>query len=62
MIVRNQADIDALREGGKRLARHLRILSEMVVPGVTGQQLEEKAGVIPKDVQVFKGLLSPTVK
>ena len=48
MIVRNQADIDALREGGKRLARHLRILSEMVVPGVTGQQLEEKARELVK--------------
>jgi len=48
MIVRNQADIDALREGGKRLARHLRILSEMVVPGVTGSELEAKARELVK--------------
>jgi len=43
MIIRNQTDIDALREGGRRLARHLRILSEMVAPGVTARELEDKA-------------------
>ena len=43
MIAKTRAEIDALREGGKRLARHLRILSEMVKPGITGRELEEKA-------------------
>lgn len=43
MIVRGQADIDALREGGKRLARHVRRLAEMVKPGVTARQIEEAA-------------------
>ena len=28
----------------------------------TLQQLEGKAGIIPSDVQMFKGLLSPTTK
>ncbi|OGG51932.1 type I methionyl aminopeptidase [Candidatus Kaiserbacteria bacterium RIFCSPHIGHO2_02_FULL_54_11b] len=48
MIVRNQEDIDALREGGRRLARHLRILSEMVAPGVMGHELEKKAHELVK--------------
>ena len=43
MIVRNQADIDALREGGRRLARHLRVLSGMVAPGMHARALEERA-------------------
>ncbi|MEK7133630.1 MAG: type I methionyl aminopeptidase [Patescibacteria group bacterium] len=43
MIARTKAEIDALREGGRRLARHVRILSEMVAPGVTSRELEEKA-------------------
>ena len=43
MIVRDQADIDALREGGKRLASHVRILSEMVKPGLVARELEYKA-------------------
>jgi len=43
MIVRNQADIDALREGGRRLARHVRALAALVKPGVTGRELEEAA-------------------
>ncbi len=43
MIVRTKEDIAALREGGKRLARHVRILSEMVVPGLSARQLEGRA-------------------
>jgi methionyl aminopeptidase len=43
MIAKTQEEIDILREGGKRLARHVRILSGMVKPGVTGVELEEKA-------------------
>lgn len=43
MIVRNQGDIDALREGGKRLARHVKKLSALVRPGVTPKELEDEA-------------------
>jgi len=43
MIAKTQEEIDILREGGKRLARHVRILSEMVKPGITGAELEAKA-------------------
>ncbi|MEY4747637.1 MAG: hypothetical protein RLZZ416_686 [Candidatus Parcubacteria bacterium] len=43
MIIRGQADIDALREGGRRLARHVRSLAGMVRPGITPRELEEKA-------------------
>src|SRR3989344_5969354 len=43
MIAKTQEEIEILREGGKRLARHVRILSEMVKPGVTGAELEAKA-------------------
>ena len=43
MIARTKEEIQILREGGKRLARHVRILSEMVRPGVSGEELEKKA-------------------
>lgn len=43
MIVSSQEEIDILREGGRRLARHVRMLSELVKPGVTGADLEVKA-------------------
>jgi len=43
MIAKSKEEIEALREGGKRLARHLRILSQMVKPGITGRELEDKA-------------------
>ena len=43
MIARKKEEIDALREGCRRTARHLRILSEMVVPGATSRELEMKA-------------------
>ncbi len=43
MIARTKQDIEALREGGRRLARHVRILSGMVVPGITARALEERA-------------------
>jgi methionyl aminopeptidase len=42
MIAHTQEEIEILREGGRRLARHVRILSEMVAPGVTSAQLEQK--------------------
>lgn len=43
MIARTEDEIAALREGGKRLARHLDALSNLVAPGVTAGELEKKA-------------------
>lgn len=43
MIAKTQEEIQILREGGRRLARHVRILSEMVRPGVPSKLLEERA-------------------
>ncbi|MDO8552344.1 MAG: type I methionyl aminopeptidase [bacterium] len=43
MIARTEKEISALREGGRRLAKHLRILSEMVEPGITPKELEDNA-------------------
>ncbi len=43
MIAKTKEEIEILREGGRRLARHVRILSGMVVPGVTPRALEDKA-------------------
>jgi methionyl aminopeptidase len=48
MIAKTQAERDALREGGRRLARHVRILSEMVRPGITAAALEAKARELVK--------------
>ncbi len=50
MIAKTKEEIEILREGGRRLARHVRILSEMVVPGITSAELEEKArAMVEKD-------------
>lgn len=43
MIVTSQSEIDILREGGKRLARHVRELATMVRPGITSRELEDAA-------------------
>ncbi|RJQ34576.1 type I methionyl aminopeptidase [Candidatus Parcubacteria bacterium] len=43
MIARTQKDIDILREGGRRLARHVRTLAGMVKPGINSAELEKKA-------------------
>ncbi|MDO8482003.1 MAG: type I methionyl aminopeptidase [bacterium] len=43
MIAKTKEEISALREGGRRLAEHLRILSEMVKVGITPRELEECA-------------------
>lgn len=43
MIAKTQEDIDILREGGRRLARHMRVLSEMVAPGLAVVDLEKRA-------------------
>jgi methionyl aminopeptidase len=58
MIAKTQVQIDALREGGRRLARHVRILGEMVKPGITSRELEEKAREMVKaegDLLAFFG-------
>ncbi len=50
MIAKKREDIAALRESGRRTARHLRVLSEMVVPGVSSHELEMKArAMVEKD-------------
>ncbi len=43
MIVRSTEEIEILREGGKRLAAHVRELSVMVIPGIAARELEESA-------------------
>jgi methionyl aminopeptidase len=43
MIAKTEDDIAILREGGRRLARHVRILCEMVRPGVEAMTLEKRA-------------------
>ncbi|HEY4487648.1 MAG TPA: type I methionyl aminopeptidase [Candidatus Paceibacterota bacterium] len=43
MIAKKKEDIAALREACRRTARHVRVLSEMVVPGATSYELEMKA-------------------
>ena len=43
MIVKTKGELEVLREGGRRLARHVRTICEMVRPGVTPKQLEERA-------------------
>ena len=48
MIAKTAGEIAVLREGGKRLARHVRPLSEMVVPGASSTALEEKARAMVK--------------
>jgi methionyl aminopeptidase len=43
MIAKSKDDIETLREGGRRLARHVRILSELVVPGAHALDIEARA-------------------
>ncbi len=43
MIARTKEEIEILREGGRRLARHVRTLAAMVAPGVSSAELEAKA-------------------
>jgi len=43
MIARNERDIEILREGGRRLARHVRMLKDMIAPGIFSAELEAKA-------------------
>lgn len=43
MIAKKKEEIATIREACRRTARHVRILSEMVVPGATSYDLEMKA-------------------
>ncbi len=43
MIAKKPEEIEILREGGRRLAKHLRALRKMVKPGVTARELEDAA-------------------
>ena len=43
MIAKNEEEIAIMREGGRRLAAHVRRLSALVKPGVTGRELEDAA-------------------
>lgn len=43
MIARKQSDIEVLREGGGRIARHLAELAKKVGPGATARELEDAA-------------------
>lgn len=43
MIAKTPEELEILREGGRRLARHVRILGEMVAPGASSAELEAKA-------------------
>ena len=61
MIARKREEINALREGSRRTARHLRILCEMVVPGATSRELEMKAREMVEkdgDTMAFYGYAS----
>ena len=50
MIARTKEEVEILREGGRRLARHVRILSEMVASGVSSAFLETRAReIVAKD-------------
>ena len=58
MIATTEQEIAALREGGKRLGRHLQALAAMVRPGATGAELEEAARAMiarDGDVPAFLG-------
>lgn len=58
MIATNDTQIEILREGGRRLARHVRILCEMLHPGMSAKELEAHAAeMVDKDgdVMAFAG-------
>lgn len=49
MIIKTKEELDALREGGRHIARHLHELSKMVKPGATSLQLEMRARELCKE-------------
>jgi len=61
MIAKTKKEIDLLRESGRRLASHLQILSKMVKPGVTPQEIDIAAMELVKadgDQPAFYGYAS----
>jgi len=61
MIATTKEEIEILREGGRRLARHVQTLSESVMPGITPRELEMKARAQVKaegDEMAFFGYVS----
>ena len=54
MIAKTEKEIEILREGGRRLARHVRMLSDLVKQGITGAELETKArAMVEKDGDIL---------
>jgi len=61
MIAKTAEELDVMREGGRRLAKHLNALSAMVKPGVTSVELEKAARdmvAADGDELAFKGYKS----
>ena len=50
MIAKTQEEIDILREGGKNIAHALQTLKNMIRPGVTSRELEDKARELMAEV------------
>ena len=58
MVAKTQQEIDALREGGRRLATYLQELASMVKPGASARELEDRALALiasQGDEPAFKG-------
>ena len=49
MIAKSQEEINILREGGRRLASHLKRLTAMVKPGMTTREMEDVAFQMVED-------------
>lgn len=49
MIIKDQKEIESLREGGKRLARILEILAEETKPGVLLREIDERARKLARE-------------
>jgi methionyl aminopeptidase len=63
MIAKSKDEIRDLREGGRRLARHVRILSEMVLPGAQATDIEARAKeMVEKDGDLLAFLGYPSGK
>src|SRR3989344_3605584 len=48
MIAKTEEEKEILREGGRRLARHVRMLAQMAPPGLMPEEHEEKARAMVK--------------
>ena len=61
MIAKSKDEIKDLREGGRRLARHVRMLSEMVIPGAQALDIEARAKeMVEKDGDLLAFLGYPS--